>query len=212
MSLPAILATVLIALPSAAAAESGRSSLGARGMITVADGEPANDIPGFGVFAGYRLNDRWSLGLSVDRTEYDFEEPARLVGLAQDPSLDPIDVIAEATVFQLELRRSFERLGGRWVWFVGAGLGAASIDVPDAQGALAGSGTFDIETEADTEVVASLLGGLQRRFGDHWFLELALRADQHFADWQLVDRVSGARGAVDDYIAYGGYFGLGFRF
>ncbi len=212
VSLSAALATVLLSLPSAAAAEGGRFSLGVRGMITASDGEPANDIPGFGAFASYQLSDRWSLGFSVDQTEYDFEQPARLLGLSQDPNLDPIDVVAEATVFQLELRRAFDRPGGRWVWFLGAGLGAASIDVPDAQGPLAGPGTFDVQTEADTEIIASLLGGFQRRFGSHWFLEFSLRADQHFADWQLVDRVSGARGAVDDYLAFGGHLGLGFRF
>lgn len=43
-------------------------------------------------------------------------------------------------------------------------------------------------------------------------IEFAVRADQHFADWQLTDRVSGNRGAVDDYRALGGHFGIGFRF
>ena len=34
----------------------------------------------------------------------------------------------------------------------------------------------------------------------------------HFADWKSTDQVSGATGAVDNYLAYGGYFGLGVRF
>jgi hypothetical protein len=190
--------------------------LGLRGILTAADGEPANDIPGFGVFGHYRpggrLGDRWSLGFAVDRTEYDFEEPARLLGLRPDPDLEPVDALAEATVVSAWLQRNYERPGGRATWFWGAGLGFATIDVPDARGPLDGPGTFDIRTEADSEVIASLLAGVQWRLGGRAFLEFGLRADQHFADWQLTDRVSGRTGAVDDYLAYGGHLGIGFRF
>lgn len=184
--------------------------LGVRGIITAADGEPANDIPGFGVFGHWRLGDKWSIGLAVDRTEYDFEEPAKLVGLSQDPSVEPIDTIAEATILSAWIERTYPR--GRLDWFWGAGAGFATIDVPDAVGPLQGGGTFDIRTEADSEVIVSLLAGLHRRLGERWMLEFALRADQHFADWQVTDRVSGNRGAVDDYRALGGHLGIGFRF
>jgi hypothetical protein len=208
--LAALATFAVLPLESPVSAQDRRFDLGLRGIITAADGEPANDIPGFGVFGHYRLNDRWSLGVAVDRTEYDFEEPARIVGLQQDPDLPPIDVVAEATVVSAWLQRDYGR--GRTTWFWGAGLGLASVDVPDAQGPLAGPGTFDIQTEADTEIIASLLAGVHRLLGDRWFLEFALRADQHFADWQLTDRVSGRTGAIDDYLALGGYLGIGFRF
>lgn len=206
-----VLAGCLALLPEAPA-QAQRFDVGLRGIITVADGEPANDIPGFGLFGHYRLNDRWSLGLAVDQTEYDFEEPARIVGLQQDPNIPPVDVLAEATVLSAWLQRNYERAGGRVVWFWGAGLGLASIDVPDARGPLAGPGTFDIQTEADSEVIVSLTAGVHRRLGARWFLEFALRADQHLADWKLRDRSSGATGAIDDYLALGGSLGLGFRF
>jgi hypothetical protein len=206
----AIAGFVIISVACPAAAQEQRFGLGVRGILTASDGEPANDIPGFGVFGRYRLSDRWSLGLAVDQTEYDFEEPARLVGLRQDPALEPIDVVAEATVVSLWLQRDYAR--NRVTWFWGAGLGFASVDVPDATGRLASGGAFDIRTEADTEIIASLLAGIQRRLGERWFLEFGLRADQHFADWQLTDRVSGATGAVDDYLALGGHLGIGFRF
>ena len=202
----AILLVILALLPSAALAH----DFGVRGIITAADGEPANDIPGFGVFGHWRLGARWSVGFAVDRTEYDFEEPAKLVGLNQDEDLDPIDVVAEATVVSAWIERTWPRRS--LDWFLGAGIGFASIDVPDAAGPLEGGGTFDIQTEADSEVVVSLLAGLHRRLGERWMLEFALRADQHFADWQLTDRVSGNRGAVDDYLALGGHLGFGFRF
>ncbi len=204
------LATFLSAIP--AGAQDRRFNLGVRGVLMAADGEPANDIPGFGVFGRYHLSDRWSLGLSVDQTEYDFEQPALVLGLQQDPSIEPVDVLAEATVISAWLQRDYKRAGGRTTWFWGAGLGLASIDVPDAKGPLAGSGSFDIQTDADAEVIASLTAGVIRRLGQRWFLEFALRADQHFADWKLTDRVSGATGAIDDYLALGGQLGIGFRF
>lgn len=184
--------------------------LGVRGIITAGDGEPANDIPGYGVFGHWRLGERWSIGFAVDRTEYDFEEPAKLVGLRQDQSIEPFDVIAEATVLSAWIERTYPRPSLDWFW--GAGVGFASIDVPDAIGPLEGGGTFDIRTEADSEVIVSLLAGLHRRLGERWMLEFAVRADQHFADWQLTDRVSGNRGAVDDYRALGGHLGFAFRF
>ena len=205
-------AVVLALLQSPALAQDGGFDLGVRGIITAGDGEPANDIPGFGVFGHWRMSDRWSVGFAVDQTEYDFEEPAKLVGLRQDDDIEPVDVIAEATVVSAWIERTYARPAGRLDWFWGAGLGFASIDVPDAAGPLEGGGTFDIRTEADSEVIVSLLAGLHRRLGERWFLEFALRADQHFADWQVTDRVSGAKGAVDDYLALGGHFGIGFRF
>ena len=205
-------ASALALSPSLAHAEAGRFDLGVRGVLMVADGEPANDIPGYGVFGHWRMSDRWSLGFAVDQTEYDFEEPAKLAGLRQDPGVDPVDVVAEATVLSAWIERTYPRAAGRLDWFWGAGLGFASIDVPDAAGPLAGGGMFDISTEADSEVIVSLLGGLHRRLGEKWTFEFALRADQHFADWQVTDRVSGAKGAVDDYRALGGHFGLLFRF
>jgi hypothetical protein len=206
----------LVLAPAAAAQQPGRFSLGARGVITAADGEPANDIPGAGLFGNYRLSDRWTLGFAVDRTEYDFEEPAKLVGLEQDPAEEAIDALAEATVVSLWLqrdhRRNNRRGNGRTNWFWGGGVGLATVDVPDASGPLAGGGTFDVHTEVDTELIVSLLAGLQRDLGRRWFFEFALRVDQHFADWQIEDRVSGATGSVGNYLAYGGQVGLGFRF
>lgn len=199
-------------LQSPALAQDGGFDLGVRGIITASEGEPANDIPGYGVFGHWRMSDHWSVGFAVDQTEYDFEEPALFVGLRQDPNIDPVDVLAEATTFSAWIERTYPRPGGRMDWFWGAGLGFASIDVPDAVGPLAGGGTFDIGTDAGSESIVSILGGLHRRLGGRWFFEFALRADQHFADWKLTDRVSGAKGAVDDYLALGGHFGIGFRF
>jgi hypothetical protein len=189
-----------------------RFEFGLRGQILLADGEPANDLPGYGAFARYRFNERWSVGLAVDQTEYDFEQPARLLGLQQDPAVEPVDALAEATTFSLWLQRSYSRPGSRIVWFWGVGVGVVSVDVPDVSGPLASGGVFDVHTEVDSEIIASALGGLQWNLSRLLFLEFAGRVEQHFADWQITDRVSGATGTVEDYLTYGGHLGLGFRF
>jgi hypothetical protein len=205
-----LLAGAAVAAPLGAA--DPRLRLGARAVLTAADGTPANDIPGYGLFARYRLNERWAIGVSADRTEYDFEEPARILGLTPSPSLEPIDAVAEATVLIVSLERGHRRAGGRTTWFWSLGVGTASIDVPDVSGPLANGARFDIRTEADDELIAALAVGLRRDLFARSFVEFALRLDQHFADWQVTDRSSGARGAVGDYLAWGGHLGVGFTF
>jgi hypothetical protein len=207
---PMLAGASLICTP-AYAAEDDRFAAGVRGTITAADGVPANDIPGFGLLAHYRMNERWTLGAAIDRTEYDFEEPAKHAGITPDPALDPIDALAESTALSAWIERTFPQREDRWIWFVGAGVGAASVDVPDAEGPTAGGGRFDVHTEVDTEIILSALGGVRRNFGERWFVEFGLRADQHFADWKVTDRVSGATGSVGDYLAMGGYLAISVR-
>jgi hypothetical protein len=208
----ALAAVALAFLPAPAQAQTGRFDLGVRANLLAADGEPANDIPGYGLFGHYRLSDRWRLGFSVDTAEYDYEEPARILGLEQDESLEAIDVKAESTTVSAWIERLFGQPEGRTEWFLGAGVGFASVDVPDASGPLQGGGRFDIRTEVDTEIVAQLLAGVRRRIGQRWALDFTLRADQHFATWELRDQVSGRTSAIDDYLALGGSLGLSFRF
>lgn len=207
-----VLAVALSAAPGIACADDHRLALAARLNLSAANGEPANDMPGFGVLAHYRLSDRWLLGVGLDRAEFDYEEPARIVGIAADPSLEPVDAIAESTILSAWLERTFGPSEARLTWFVAGGLGAASIDVPNATGLRADGGAFDVRTEVDTEIIASLIGGARWTPGGKWFVELALRAEQHFADWQSTDQVSGATGSIDDYTAYGLYAGFGIRF
>ena len=208
----AALIASLIALPMAALPADIGFDLGVRGSITAADGEPANDIPGVGVLGHYAFSDDWTFGLAVDRTEYDFEEPAKLLGITQARELEAIDSVAEATVVSVWVERTFAPGGGRITWYLGAGVGAASVDVPDVSGARSDGGQFVIHTEADTEIIASVLGGVRMTFGERWYGEFGLRVDEHFADWRFEDRVSGASGMVNDYLAIGGHAAVGFRF
>ena len=203
----AVLSTVAVS----AHAQERYLDIGVRAGIAAADGEPANDIPGAGVIAHYSLSDAWTLGAALDRTEYDFEEPAKIVGIVQDPMLDPVDALAEATTLSFWVERSITDPSQPTIFFVGAGLGAAFVDVPDVSGARADGGAFDIHTEVDTEVLAFVMGGVRRTFGEQWYGEIALRAEQHFADWRVTDRVTGAQGSIDDYLAWGAHIAVGWR-
>jgi hypothetical protein len=201
----------LVAVPQSVPAEERHLDVGLRLAIAAADGTPANDIPGAGVLAHYALDSDWTLGAAVDRSEYDFEEPAKHLGIVQDPTLEPIDVLATATTLSFWIERALAPAGESGAFFVGAGLGAAFIDVPDVRGARADGGTFDVQTDANTELVVFGLAGLRRQFGRRWYGELAVRAEQHFADWQVTDRVSGARGTIDDYLSWGAHLAVGWR-
>jgi hypothetical protein len=179
--------------------------------VSVADGEPANDIPGFGVQFRYALSDDWAVGGALVRTEYDFETPAALLGIEQDSSLEPVDALAEATTFSAWVERALRSGEGATEWFVGAGLGGASVDVPDVAGTRADGGQFDIRTEVGTEIVVTAFAGVRRAFGERWYAEFRLHANQHIAEWKIQDRTSGARGTIDDYLSLGGQLAVGIR-
>ena len=199
----------LIAFPAAAA---GTPEFGVRSVMVTAGGEPANDIMGFGLYGRFAAGEKWLVGVALDRAEFDFERPAKALGLEQDPALEAIDATAESLALSAWVERPFASSSGRWIWNWTAGLGFAAPDVEDVQGPLAGGGTFDITTDAGTEIIVSITGGVRRLMGEHWALDLGLRVDHHFAEWEVQDRVSGRTTTLDSYTGIGGHFGLAFRF
>jgi hypothetical protein len=208
-------ASVLLPLlvPCAATAgEAGRVDVGLRLGTSLASGVPANDMPGYGIHALHALNDRWSVGLGLYVTEFDYEEPARQVGLPLDPDAEPIDAKADQRIYSAIVERLFSEPDARRQWFAGGKLAMADTDVPAVTGLTATGETFEIHTAVDSEVIASLFGGIRQRFGKRWFGEFTLSADQHFAAWKSEDRISGATGGNGDYFAYGFHLGIGYRF
>lgn len=198
----ATIAALISIAPTTGAQESG-IDVGVSISVDAANGEPANDIPGAGVLVRYSMDDRWAIGAAVTRTEYDYERPAEILGIAQDPTVEVIDALAEATILRAWIERSLTDAKRPMRFFVGAGLGAAFTDVPDVFGPRVDGGSFDIHTEVDTELVASLLGGARYRFGKRWYGEAAIRVEQHFAEWRSTDRVTGVQGVIDDYLTWG---------
>jgi hypothetical protein len=198
------------AQPPALAPIANTWELGVTGGTTLGDGEPANDMPHYGAFARYRASDAWAARVALDYAEYDVEGPAEIVGITQDPAEGVIDATAESLALSLWLERTLRVEGSAHELFLGAGAGVATIDVSDVDGPVQGGGTFDVRTEADTEYIVSLALGYRWHLGEHWLLEALARQNHHFADWQLEDRVSGARGSIDDYSSTTLTLGVGF--
>lgn len=212
--LPSLLAAVLFVLfpQGHAMAADGDFDLGLRAVVVGAGGEPANDMMGYGLVGRYHLSDHWMLGLSVESLSFDYERPYELVGIVGDPAAGEIDSTTESLSFNAWIERVYLRPSGRFEWFWTTGLGWASLDADDITGPTADGGTYNIATDIGTEIILSASAGMRLLLKDRWYLEVALRGDQHFADWAILDRVSGATGSVEDYFAWGANLGVGFRF
>jgi hypothetical protein len=208
-----ILALVIPGLAAApTAAENGRFALGLRVNVVAADGKPANDIPGAGLFGHYRLSDRWSLGFALDHSpKFDVERPYEFLGLAGDPEAGEIDADGTSTAVSGWIERVYGRPERRTEWFWGVGGGVVAVDVDDVEGPLADGGSYAITEDVGTELVASARAGLRLRFR-RWDAEASLGLDQHFTDWTVRDRVSGRTTSLDDYQVTGIRLGARYRF
>ncbi len=206
-----VVTVILVAWAPAAAGQGDalEFEIGPRSMLVTAGGEPANDMMAVGVYGRYRLQRQWWIGFAVDSLGGDFERPYALVGLTAP---EEIDSSVDAVVLSAWIERTYGGQDGKLGWFWSAGLGFASPDVDDVSGSTSAGGTFDITTDAGSETLLSLAGGLRRTLGGRWHLEAGLRVDHHFADWRIADRVSGATGSVDDYTARGVHVGVTYRF
>lgn len=192
----------LVAAGFAAAAEGDpRFDLGLRANVVGGTGRPSNDILGVGLIGHYRLGGHWAVGLGIDHSaEFDVERAPDLVGLT---SPEVIDAVGTSTALTGSIEQTFGSPGGRWEGFLSVGVGINSVDVDDVSGPLVDGGAFDISVDAGTEALA--LAGLGGRwwFGNHWGAEAQLQVQRRFADWELMDRVSGATGTIDDYTVRG---------
>ena len=211
--LPAIAAGLLCLTAAPAAAGDEAFDLGVRANVLVGNGEPTNDMLGYGLFARFRVGSGWRVGVGVDHTpEFDVEGIAGLVGQSQDPAADVIDAKGSATVVRAWLERSYPSAGGGFEWFWTVGAGAGNVEVDEVSGPRAGGGTFTVDTDAGTEFIAAGSLGLRWFFVRMVALEVAGRLDYHFADWTLQETVSGSSATVDDYLVTGGHVGFTFRF
>lgn len=191
------LTIAFLALAPPAPAGDGPFDLGLRADIGTGDGEPTNDVIGYSLFGHYRLNERWSVGFAVDHSpEFDFERTPDLLGIATP---EVFDAKGTSTTLSAWIERVYRRPGGRLEWFWNVGAGVNSVDIDRLSGPRVGGGSFDIETDAGSELQAMFGGGVRRWFGASRGLEAGVHLDRHFADWQLTDRVSGATATIDDY-------------
>ena len=207
--IPSLLLALLMAPAALAQGTDERWELAPRLVVLNAGGKPANDILGGGVAVRYRVDDRWLAGFAVESLSGDVERPYEDVGLSSPEEIDStMDVLGLSGWIEREHGAPARRL--RWFWT--AGLGFWSVDVSDVTGPTVGGGRFDITTDAGTEILASVGGGLRCRLGRRWGFEVGVQADQHFTEWKLTDRVSGRTGTFDDYTTYGLRLGVSYRF
>ena len=208
------LAIVLALSGSSALAEDAGSKfeLGLRANVLLGDGVPANDILGYGVIGRYRLNNGWFIGAGIDTYEYDFERPADLLGIVQDPDEDTIDALADSTVLYGSFGRLYHPTDRGFDWFWSLGLGFASPDVEDVSGSTDTGGMFDLTFDVGNEIHLMGTLGSSYNFTKNWSTSFALRAEYHFMDIVITDEVSGATKTIDSQSPLGAYLSLNYRF
>jgi len=130
----------------------------------------------------------------------------------KDSTAYPDGVFTRITL-GVALEKTFEPLGNsKVIPYLSAGIGAGIIGDEDVSGSTETGAIYNIETDAGTEIIPNIILGIDWSFSDEWFLELAARADYHIADWDVEDKVSGAKESIDSYFAYGFQLGIGKQF
>ncbi len=200
----------MITSPYLRAATGAEYELSGRLNIVGANGTPSNDILGFGVILHRKLSDDWYLGFSLENaTDFDVERPNEELDI---DSVSETDALGTMNMFTVVAERRYMLESEGWIGFWNLGAGIADIDVDDADGDVEGGGRFDIKIDADTEYVLIGSVGALQRLGEHWSARYEATLEQHFADWEIEDRVSGRTDSYDDYTVYGLRVGFNYRF
>ncbi len=205
-----VISIFMLAATGASGGAESRYELSGRLNIIGGSGKPTNDVLGYGLLLHRRLNQDWYLGINLEHSpEFDFERPSKIVGIRSDIEIDAVGTMTILTVVA-ERRYALESTGWIAFWNLGAGFG--EIDLDNATGDIRGGGSYDIETDVDTEVILTGSAGWMQQLGEHWSARYALSAEHHSGDWELRDRTSGKTGKIDDYALYGLRLGMNYRF
>lgn len=206
-----IVAILLLLTLYGQAQAQGPFELGLRGNVLLGDGKPANDILGFGLIGKYYLTDGWYLAGTLDAYDYDFERPYQVVGLTQDPSIKTLDSNIKSTSLGAAIGRHFgDKSGFDWFWSAGVGVGFPSSG--NVSGPTDTGGTFDLAIDAKTEIQIMGTLGTTYYLADRWSFTAAARAEHHFLDIKVVDRVTGNTGKVDSQSPLGAYLSVNVAF
>ena len=206
----AILAIVLVS--GISYAQDSKMDIGLRANVLLGDGIPNNDVLGLGVIGRYRLNNGWFVGAGIDMYEYDFERPASVLGIKQDPNADVIDATTESTVLFGSFGRLYNETDHGFDWFWSLGLGFASPSVEDISGPTDTGGTFDLTFDVGNEIHLMGTLGTSYNFSKRWSTSFAARVEHHFMDVLITDRVTGTTAKIDAETYTGAYLSLNYRF
>ena len=204
-----LLAGVASQWPAAIAAQESRFEIGMRGLVLLGKGTPANDMVGEGLIGRFALSEAWRLDVALDSVTFDYETPNRTLGIPATTVVDGVNSWQRVGAL-IERRYEGER---RWRWHWLAGLGYADVEqVANVTGQRADGGTFDIATTTHDELHVFAGGGAHRELKQRWLLDTTLTVEHHDTHYELVDRVSGARGTIDAQTVYGIAVGVSYRF
>jgi hypothetical protein len=206
-----MLVTIAMGSEAPALTQDGKLDLGLRANIMAGGGEPTNDVPGFGLFGHFPLNDRWSIGFALDHSpEFDVERTAKIVGFEQQGEEDEIDSKGTSTTLSAWIERFY---GERFQWLWGVGGGISDVEVDPLEGVRPDGTPFRVETDAGTELLLIGNGGFRYWFGARkWLVSTEIRLEQRFGSWELREVNRGDSAEIDDYLLTGVHFGLSRRF
>ena len=194
---------------NAVVADESNWDLGLRYSILVGQGEPANDMMAIGMFGHVAWRDDWYFGFGVDQFEFDYEDPAKLVGL---PTSTVVDGSNEMTQVSGWLERRYGEESGKWSWFWTAGLGYGFVTTDDVEGTTSNGEPYRIVTDASYEFQLLASIGARYDLSQNWRIEMAALAQYHLTDYKLTDEVSGATASIGSQTPIGVTFGISYRF
>jgi len=203
--------TALWSVCNTAVAQDNQLEIGFRPLVLASQGEPANDMLGFGFVGTWHWKDDWFFGAALDFMEFDFERPQRALGIVQPPDTKAVDGTDDFTRLSGWIERRYDR-GQTWRWFWNAGLGYASPNPGIVAGDTAAGGTYNIVTDASDEI--HLMGsiGMRRPLGENWALTATFHLEHHLTDYKFVDTVSGATGEIGSHTPVGASVTISYRF
>ncbi len=190
---------------------SPRFALGVRESIQWEAPEPIHDLHGFGVFGRTQLDGGREIGMGIDALSDTLDDPAEALGL-ETSSGSPPSADVNADVISVWVRQNFNIESPSLTPFALAGLALSSIHMENHRGQLTDGTAYDLRTNAGTEHVFLIGGGVQFRLFRAIEAEAGLRAEYHLANWTIEDRVSGAYVAADDYFTLAAHVGLSMAF
>ncbi len=189
-----------------------RFDIGLHLKVGLGDGVPANDIVGYGLTSAFVVGEDWRIRFTVDQVdEFDFERPWKVVGLVQHPDDPVVDSLGSMTTLSMNASKIFKK-GETLEWTLGGGLGVAVMAIDDATGFTTDDSFFVMHTETGKDMILSLVGAMRINFAANWAFDFTLSLDRHFADWQVLDRVSQATGTVDDFSVQTFKVGVAYRY
>ena len=104
---PSAFALIAIGCDAATAEDHG-FDVGVRGVVIVGDGQPANDMIGYGAVGRWEFRESWHLGLAFDSVTFDYETPYRVLGI---DSVEEVDPSNEFTRINVLIERRYETSG-----------------------------------------------------------------------------------------------------